>query len=338
MMKKILAALFLGALMTCAHAQGLVAPGHVIGNGTSTNPHAATDSSLSSVMDQALCGNNNSVAIRSGGLWTCLNIGTGVVTAIGNATNATGGFITWPLDLTGSGVANQLPLSKLAAIAADNLLGNFTGSSAAPQAGALVNCATALTYSTTTHSFSCNGGTGTGTVTEQKNTASTGITASGNCDNTSTNASSPCNVALSLTNQTLEGSPTNPTGTNSATAVMMGMGSTCHLTPSYSGRMRVTFDGSYVGTGTNNINFNVRYGTGTAPANAAAASGTIVGPTVSYAVTSAEVTSFGQPFSLTRIITGLTPGTAYWLDMSISTNGTATTATISSVNCAAQEF
>lgn len=40
---------------------------------------------------------------------------------------------------------------------------------------------------------------GTGTVTEQKNTFGYGLTQSGNCDNTSTNASSPCNAAVSLT-------------------------------------------------------------------------------------------------------------------------------------------
>jgi hypothetical protein len=39
---------------------------------------------------------------------------------------------------------------------------------------------------------------GSGTVTEQKNTFGYGLTSSGNCDNTSTNASSPCNAAVSL--------------------------------------------------------------------------------------------------------------------------------------------
>lgn len=38
--------------------------------------------------------------------------------------------------------------------------------------------------------------TNNGTVTEQKNTASAGIITSGNCDNTSTNAASPCNAAI----------------------------------------------------------------------------------------------------------------------------------------------
>jgi hypothetical protein len=37
-----------------------------------------------------------------------------------------------------------------------------------------------------------------GTVTEQKNTFGYGISSSGNCDNTSTNAASPCNAVVSL--------------------------------------------------------------------------------------------------------------------------------------------
>ncbi len=40
---------------------------------------------------------------------------------------------------------------------------------------------------------------GTGTVTEQKNVAGTGLTQSGNCDNTTTNASSPCTFNVSQT-------------------------------------------------------------------------------------------------------------------------------------------
>lgn len=41
-----------------------------------------------------------------------------------------------------------------------------------------------------------------GTVTEQKNTTGYGLTSSGNCDNTSSNAASPCNAVVSLTSLT----------------------------------------------------------------------------------------------------------------------------------------
>lgn len=70
-----------------------------------------------------------------------------------------------------------LPLSSIASIAADNLLGNASGASAAPVAMALTSCSSAsnaLTYNTSTHAFGCNTISGSGTVT------TTGSPASGN--------------------------------------------------------------------------------------------------------------------------------------------------------------
>lgn len=46
------------------------------------------------------------------------------------------------------------------------------------------------------------GAAATGTVTEQKNTFGYGLTPSGNCDNTSTNAASPCNAVVNLSSIT----------------------------------------------------------------------------------------------------------------------------------------
>jgi len=56
---------------------------------------------------------------------------------------------------------------SLAPVAANSLLGNFTGSTATPGTAALVNCvgaADALNYSTSTHAFTCNSVVGSGTV------------------------------------------------------------------------------------------------------------------------------------------------------------------------------
>ena len=64
------------------------------------------------------------------------------------------------------------------------------------------------------------------------------------------------------------------------------------------------------------------YGTGTAPANAAAITGTAIGAVPVY---SAAANNQRVPFNITVIITGLTLGTAYWLDLMLGavTGGTA---------------
>jgi hypothetical protein len=95
-------------------------------------------------------------------IWTtntgfgCQNItGTGTVTNIATGTGLTGG----PITTTGT--------ISLATIAADNLLGNNTGLTAAPVAVPLLSCSAAqqsLTYNTSTHAFGCNTISGSGTV------------------------------------------------------------------------------------------------------------------------------------------------------------------------------
>ena len=76
-----------------------------------------------------------------------------------------------PLLSGGGGAApmtfGSLAINQLAAISADNLIGNPTGSSAAPAGVPLLNCSgggNALNYSTSTHVFSCNTISGSGTV------------------------------------------------------------------------------------------------------------------------------------------------------------------------------
>ena len=165
---------------------------------------------------------------------------------------------------------------------------------------------------------------GTGTLTGI--TGGTGISVSGS-------APSPT-VNLALTNATLQGSPSAPSGVGS-TAVMLGLGSTCHITPTYDGRITVTFDGSLSNSASasGTMSTLLRYGTGTAPVNGAAVTGTSVG-----AAQATNVTAIGNfvPFSITRTITGLTQGTAYWLDLSYSAS--AGTGTMTDVNCSGSEL
>lgn len=129
---------------------------------------------------------------------------------------------------------------------------------------------------------------------------------------------------LTLANATLQTSPANPTGTTSATQVMMGLGSTCTLTPVYSTRIHLMFQGSLNNAVTAaGSTTQARFGTGTAPTNGAAATGTTVGNTVISAVNPA---AYLVPFSAGGIITGLTVGTAYWFDLGLSgTSGASLT-------------
>ncbi len=114
----------------------------------------------------------------------------------------------------------------------------------------------------------------------------------------------------------------NPTGTTSTTGLMMGLAGA--ITPVLYGKVFVTICGTIanntIGDGTK---VQIRYGTGSAPANAAALTGTTIGPLQTYVNSVATVT---VPFSVSGVITGLTLGTAYWIDVGLAaiTGGTAT--------------
>lgn len=124
--------------------------------------------------------------------------------------------------------------------------------------------------------------------------------------------------------------PNNPTGVSGA-AVMMGIGSTCTITPKVSGEIQISLTGD-LGTGTSSgtiFRAQLRYGTGTAPANGTAVSGTAVGSELNFTVT-AYTSGDRFPFSLFGHVTGLTIGTAYWIDISLScSTGTGTSQNLS---------
>ena len=129
----------------------------------------------------------------------------------------------------------------------------------------------------------------------------------------------------------LDASPTNPAGTSSTSAVMTGLGATCKITPTNTGKISVSFNGN----GTNNTigdgyYAQLQYGTGTAPTNGAALTGTGEG-----AVTATSGTG-NIPFTLNANIPGLNLGTTYWLDIAQAAvlGGTAS---LSSIHCSANE-
>lgn len=136
------------------------------------------------------------------------------------------------------------------------------------------------------------------------------------------------------TGAVLQGAPTNPAGTSSASLVMMGLGvTTCRMTPVYSSRARAEISGNASSGSVATFTMLGKFGTGAGPANGVAATGSNFGLSVQQVLTTATAAT---AMVTSGIITGLTPGTTYWFDISFST--TAGTATISSVACQVMEF
>jgi hypothetical protein len=140
---------------------------------------------------------------------------------------------------------------------------------------------------------------------------------------------------LAYNGAVLQATPSAPTGTTSASAVMMGLGvTTCRFTPTFSTRVRFEVNGSVANTTVNgNSGFSLRYGTGAGPANGAAASGG--SPSSTQTVTS-STTNAQVAFNVNGLVTGLVAGTTYWFDTTLSAS--AGTSAILSPNCSAYEF
>ncbi len=112
---------------------------------------------------------------------------------------------------------------------------------------------------------------------------------------------------------------TNPTAIASASLLHCGFGAqtnAARVTAGGSGRLLIFLSGDLVADATARIITCVlAYGTGTAPANAAAATGTTVGATLSWTSLTAQLT---KPFAIHTLVTGLVPGTDYWIDLQLA--------------------
>lgn len=140
---------------------------------------------------------------------------------------------------------------------------------------------------------------------------------------------------LSTGGATVDASPGDPTATSSTTAVQMGLGGTCKLTPLVSTRLHIVFTGnSYNLTNADGTSVIGTYGTGAAPGNGAAGTGTTFG-NLAYNVNGSAVLE--QTFSVSAVVSGLTVGTAYWLDLRAAAV-TGGTSQITGVHCMAFEM
>lgn len=129
--------------------------------------------------------------------------------------------------------------------------------------------------------------------------------------------------------------PADPTGTANGTGQMMGLGTTCVVTPRSSGRFLILASGTVFNAGIGQgVNLQLRTGTGVAPANAAALTGTASGGL--QHIVDATITSKGS-FGVNGIVSGLTVGTAVWIDISLAAV-TAGTATITDVSVSVVEL
>lgn len=128
----------------------------------------------------------------------------------------------------------------------------------------------------------------------------------------------------------------DPAGTVSLTLVMMGLGSSCAITPASSGKVLINITGfGRTQTAAVSFMFGPRFGTGTAPINGAAVTGTRFGMQADATIQSPVAGAY-VPFAVTALLT-LTPGTAYWFDMALNTSNAADAANLADMSFTALE-
>lgn len=131
----------------------------------------------------------------------------------------------------------------------------------------------------------------------------------------------------------LQAQPANPTGSTNATGLMMGLGSTCTITPISTGKIVIQFYGNVKNSvASGNTQIKIFFGTGTAPANQAAITGTQVGTLSSLD----EVTgAFNEQYAGGGQTPAQTLNTAVWFDVSVAAS--TGTSSIINVSCTAFE-
>jgi hypothetical protein len=126
--------------------------------------------------------------------------------------------------------------------------------------------------------------------------------------------------------------PSNPASTSSATLTMAGLA--VSFTPTSSGSAIIIITGDMANSAASaGVTVQLRYGTGVAPSNGAAVTGTAL----TNVTTSNHPANAQAPFSLVYYVTGLTPSTAYWLDIAQATVGGGT-ANVYDLNVSAAEL
>lgn len=128
-----------------------------------------------------------------------------------------------------------------------------------------------------------------------------------------------------------QATPADPTSTISAIGVMMGLAGA--ITPANSGKIQIIISGNISnGISGSGAKTQIRYGTSTAPVNGAALTGTAIG-NISQLVNPllALLVPGSGNATCNAIVSGLTVGTPYWIDLSLArmTSGIASLTGIS---------
>jgi hypothetical protein len=135
----------------------------------------------------------------------------------------------------------------------------------------------------------------------------------------------------------------NPPAVTTTVGLMNGLGTATYgpflFTPQFTGKVLVMISFFiYSNTASASLTAGMRYGTGTAPANGAANTGTGFGTAIVRSGTGWTVANQGTFATLTGVITGLTPGTQYWFDISSAAGASAQAVAITSCNLSVVEF
>lgn len=127
---------------------------------------------------------------------------------------------------------------------------------------------------------------------------------------------------------TTQSTPSTTASTASTTLVMLGVAGS--ITPKATGILLIIINGvGFNTTAADGYKVQISFGTGTAPTNGAALTGTQAGGVVTC--TRAQAASVHIPYSTNAIVTGLTIGTTYWIDLAYAavTGGAATVSDVS---------
>lgn len=149
-------------------------------------------------------------------------------------------------------------------------------------------------------------------------------------DNTTITASAGV-ISIGASNAT-NTTVASPSAITSTTSKMLGLAGT--ITPASSGNVLVTICGNIINSAATSTRAQISYGTGGAPSNGGSVTGTQVGSNLN--INNMPGGGSTASFSTTVLLTGLTAGTAYWLDLAVS--AASGSMTFTSVNVAAAEI